>query len=208
MCETKFYICEHCGNLVGMIHDAGVPVMCCGRKMTKLEPGTVEASHEKHIPVITREDGLVKVTVGSVLHPMTEEHHIAWVYLQTDRGGQRKCLQPGDEPCVTFALTDETPLAVYAYCNLHGLWMEEIKEAPVCDLKPLDTETNENYIICKCNKVSYFDILDEVQKHSNVEELLAVFEAVKDTTHCSTGCGGCYEKVIAVISEAMAGGGK
>ena len=127
MCENKFYVCEHCGNMVGMIHDAGVPMMCCGQKMTKLEPGTVEASHEKHIPVVTREGDTVKVTVGSVNHPMAEEHHIAWVYLQTCRGGQRKCLKPGSDPVVTFALCDETPVAVYAYCNLHGLWKADVE---------------------------------------------------------------------------------
>ena len=126
MCETKFYICEHCGNIVGMIHSAGVPLMCCGQKMTKLEAGVVEASHEKHIPVVTVEGNTVRVNVGSVTHPMSEEHHIAWVYLQTNRGGQRKCLDVTGAPEVTFALADETPVAVYAYCNLHGLWMAEI----------------------------------------------------------------------------------
>ena len=84
--NNKFYICEHCGNLVGMIHDSGVPMMCCGQKMKKLEPGTVEASHEKHIPVITVDGNTVKVTIGSAEHPMTEEHRILWVYLQTDKG--------------------------------------------------------------------------------------------------------------------------
>ena len=127
MCENKFYVCEHCGNMVGMVHDAGVPMMCCGQKMTKLEPGVVEASHEKHIPVVTREGDTVKVTVGSVNHPMAEEHHIAWVYLQTCRGGQRKCLKVGSDPVVTFALCDETPVAVYAYCNLHGLWKADVE---------------------------------------------------------------------------------
>ncbi len=127
MCENKFYVCEHCGNIVGMVHDAGVPMMCCGQKMTKLEPGVVEASHEKHIPVVTREGDTVKVTVGSVNHPMAEEHHIAWVYLQTCRGGQRKCLKVGSDPIVTFALCDETPVAVYAYCNLHGLWKADVE---------------------------------------------------------------------------------
>ncbi|MBO5274419.1 MAG: desulfoferrodoxin [Clostridia bacterium] len=127
MCENRFYICEHCGNIVGMIHDAGVPMKCCGEKMKKLEPGTVEASTEKHIPVITREDQMIKVTVGAVAHPMTEEHSITWIYLQTCRGGQRKCLKPGSEPTVTFALCDETPIAVYAYCNLHGLWKADVE---------------------------------------------------------------------------------
>lgn len=127
MRDVKFYICEHCGNLVGMIHDAGVPLVCCGQKMTQLVPGTVEASAEKHIPVAAVEGNLVKVTVGSVEHPMTEEHLIQWVYLQTTSGGQRKILTPGTAPSVTFALTDgDKPVAVYAYCNLHGLWMAEI----------------------------------------------------------------------------------
>lgn len=124
--NNRFYICEHCGNLIGMINDAGVPMMCCGQKMTELIPGTVEASHEKHIPVVTVEGNTVKVEIGSVAHPMTEEHSILWVYLQTDRGGQRKNLEPGTAPAVTFALADEKPVAVYAYCNLHGLWKADI----------------------------------------------------------------------------------
>lgn len=127
MKETRFFVCEHCGNIVGMIHDAGVPMMCCGQKMTKMEPGTVEASVEKHLPVVAVEGNTVKVVVGSVAHPMQEEHSILWVYLQTDRGGQRKCLKVGAEPVVTFALAEEKPLAVYAYCNLHGLWKADIK---------------------------------------------------------------------------------
>ena len=126
MCENKFYICEHCGNIVGLIKNAGVPLMCCGKKMTKLEAGVVEASHEKHIPVVAVENGIVSVTVGSVSHPMAEEHHIAWVYLETTKGGQRKCLEVGAAPTASFALCDEEPVAVYAYCNLHGLWKAEI----------------------------------------------------------------------------------
>ena len=94
--------------------------------MTKLEPGTVEASHEKHIPVVDVDGNTVTVTIGSVEHPMTEEHHIVWVYLQTDRGGQRKCLEIGKAPVVKFALADEKPVAAYAYCNIHGLWKTEI----------------------------------------------------------------------------------
>ena len=207
MCDThSFYICEHCGNLIGMVHDAGVPMVCCGKKMTKLEPGTVEASHEKHIPVVSVDCNLVTVTVGSVAHPMVEEHSILWVYLKTDRGGQRKCLKVGAEPTVTFALADETPLAVYAYCNLHGLWKADIEiapEAPVCDLKPVDTKTAENYTVCKCNDVSYFDILDALHSHQGIDDLLAAYEQVKNTTHCSTGCGGCYDKVLEIISEYM-----
>ena len=126
MCDNKFYICEKCGNIVGMIHNGGVPMMCCGQKMAKLEAGVVEASHEKHIPVVTVEGNTVRVNVGSVTHPMSEEHHIAWIYLQTNRGGQRKCLDVTGAPEVVFALADETPVAVYAYCNLHGLWKADI----------------------------------------------------------------------------------
>ena len=101
--------------------------MCCGKKMTKLEAGVVEASHEKHIPVVSVEGNTVKVTIGSIEHPMAEEHSILWVYLQTDKGGQRKCLEVGKAPCVIFALSDEKPLAAYAYCNLHGLWKTDIE---------------------------------------------------------------------------------
>ena len=126
MCDNKFYICEHCGNIVGMIHNAGVPMMCCGQKMTKLEAGVVEASREKHIPVVSIDGNKVTVSVGSVTHPMTDEHNIAWVYLATDKGGAFKYLKANEEPTVTFTLADEKPQAAYAYCNLHGLWKADI----------------------------------------------------------------------------------
>lgn len=126
MNNSRFYICEHCGNLIGMINDSGVPMMCCGQKMTKIEAGTVEASREKHIPVVTVDGNNIHVKIGSVAHPMLEEHSILWVYLQTDKGGQRKCLTPGEDPKVTFAIAEEKPLSVYAYCNLHGLWKTDL----------------------------------------------------------------------------------
>ena len=128
MCEnTKFFICEKCGNLVGMIHSSGAPMVCCGQKMTPLVAGVVEASREKHIPVVTVDGATVTVSVGSVTHPMAEEHSILWIYLETDKGGQRKCLEVGKAPVATFALVEgETPIAAYAYCNLHGLWKAEI----------------------------------------------------------------------------------
>ena len=127
MSESKFYICEKCGNVIGKIHDSGVSVVCCGQKMTKLEAGVIEASREKHIPVVTVEGSTVKAVVGAVTHPMAEEHNIAWLYLETNKGGQRKNLAVGEPPEAVFALTeDEKPLAVYAYCNLHGLWKAEI----------------------------------------------------------------------------------
>lgn len=124
---AKFYVCSHCGNLVGVIHDAGVPMMCCGQKMDALVPNTVEASGEKHLPVVTLGEKTVQVDVGSTEHPMVPEHSIQWIYLETDKGGQRKTLNPGEAPRVTFALENEKPLRVYAYCNLHGLWMWENK---------------------------------------------------------------------------------
>ncbi len=121
--EQKFYICEHCGNIIAMVKNAGVPVMCCGQKMKEIIPGTTEAATEKHVPVYTVENGKVNVTVGSVAHPMTEEHYIQWVSLQTKKGNQRKELHPGEEPKVCFAICDDDEVvAVYAYCNLHSLW--------------------------------------------------------------------------------------
>lgn len=121
--EQKFYICEHCGNIIAMVRDAGVPVMCCGQKMKELVPGTTDAAMEKHVPVYQVNGNLVTVTVGSVEHPMLPEHSIQWVSLQTRQGSQRKLLQPGDKPAVTFAICDGDEVeAVYAYCDLHGLW--------------------------------------------------------------------------------------
>ena len=126
MSNTNFYICEKCGNLVGAIHESGVPMKCCGQNMTKIEAGTVEASREKHIPVAKVEGDKVIVEVGSVAHPMAEEHSIEWVYLQTDKGGQRKNLKPDQAPEVSFNLNGDKALAVYEYCNLHGLWKVEL----------------------------------------------------------------------------------
>ena len=126
MKNAKLYICPHCGNLVEMVEDAGVTPHCCGQKMNALVPNTVEASGEKHIPAVTVGDGFVEVNVGSVDHPMVDVHWIEWVQLNTDKGRYRKVLNPGESPKVSFPLQDEKPLAVYAYCNLHGLWMTEL----------------------------------------------------------------------------------
>ena len=121
--EQKFYVCSHCGNIIAKVKDVGVPVMCCGQKMTEIVPGTTEASHEKHIPVYQVEGNIVTVRVGAVDHPMAPEHFIEWVSLQTKQGNQRKLLSAGQEPVVRFALCEGDEVeAVYAYCNLHGLW--------------------------------------------------------------------------------------
>ncbi|MCI5536208.1 MAG: desulfoferrodoxin family protein [Lentihominibacter sp.] len=121
--EQKFYICEHCGNIIAKVKDAGVPVMCCGQKMTELVPGTVDAAVEKHVPEYTVDGNKVVVKVGAVEHPMTEDHLIEWVSLQTKQGNQRKALAAGAAPEVCFCICDGDEVeAVYAYCNLHGLW--------------------------------------------------------------------------------------
>lgn len=123
----KFYICNHCKNIIGKIQDKGVPVVCCGEKMAELVPNTTEAATEKHIPVASAEGNLITVQIGSTLHPMTEEHLIQWVYLETEEGGQRKRLKAGDKPEVVFALSpSDKAKAVYAYCNLHGLWKADL----------------------------------------------------------------------------------
>ncbi|MBR2987537.1 MAG: desulfoferrodoxin [Clostridia bacterium] len=121
----KFYRCEHCGNIIAFAENKGVPVMCCGKKMAELVPNTTEAATEKHLPVIAKnENGVVEIVVGSTLHPMLPEHFIGWVAIETKEGNQRKVLT--GEPKISFALTEGDELiAVYAYCNLHGLWKTE-----------------------------------------------------------------------------------
>ncbi len=121
--EQKFYICEHCGNIIAMVKNKGVPVMCCGQKMKEIVPNTTDAAQEKHVPVFKIEGNKVLVDVGSVAHPMIDAHYIEWVSIQTNFGNQRKALNPNDAPHVEFALLDGEKIeAVYAYCNLHGLW--------------------------------------------------------------------------------------
>ena len=121
--EMKFYRCSHCGQIIAIVKETGVPVVCCGEPMTEVIPGTTDASLEKHVPVFTVEGNKVQVSVGSAAHPMLPEHYIEWVAIQTEFGNQRKQLRPGDEPKVCFSLCDGDEVkAVYAYCNLHSLW--------------------------------------------------------------------------------------
>lgn len=127
MCGISFFICKHCGNLVGMIHNSGAPLTCCGEHMTELVPGSVDASQEKHVPVVEVNGDTVTVKVGAVAHPMTEEHYIQWVYLHSEKGGQRRCLAPGEEPKAVFKLVEgDKPVTVFEYCNLHGLWKTDL----------------------------------------------------------------------------------
>ncbi|MGL5348346.1 MAG: desulfoferrodoxin family protein [Peptostreptococcaceae bacterium] len=127
MNSKRFYICETCKNLVGMIENNGPKIFCCGKPMNELVANTTEASTEKHIPSVTINGNDVHVEVGSILHPMEKEHYIGWVYLQTDKGAQRKSLNIGENPIVDFKICeDEKVVEVYAYCNLHGLWKVEL----------------------------------------------------------------------------------
>jgi len=120
---VKFFICKHCGNLVGLINNGGGTLVCCGDDMTELIPNTVDAAKEKHVPVIEQNGNTVVVKIGSVPHPMEEKHYIQWVYIQTENGVQRHAFKPGDKPEATFALVDgDKVIAAYEYCNLHGLW--------------------------------------------------------------------------------------
>ena len=123
--ETKFYKCLHCGNIIEKVVDSGVSVVCCGEQMQELIPNTVEASGEKHIPVVERiDDCRIEVKVGSVAHPMLPEHHIAFIYVETERGGIRVNLK--DKPEAIICTCNDKPIAVYEYCNLHGLWKTEL----------------------------------------------------------------------------------
>lgn len=121
----KFYKCNHCQNLIEMVDDHKVNPVCCGEKMMELVPGKVDASLEKHVPVVEVKDGVVEVMVGSVAHPMTEEHLIEWIVVETEKGVYRKNLKAGEAPMARFMLLDDEKVVnVYAYCNLHGLWQK------------------------------------------------------------------------------------
>ena len=123
----KFLKCEGCGKIVELLIPSACPTKCCGEAMAELTPNTTDGAHEKHVPVVTQEDGLVHVAVGSVEHPMLEQHWITLIAIETDKGVQRRELKPGDAPMADFALCEgETLMAVYEYCNLHGLWKAEV----------------------------------------------------------------------------------
>ncbi len=133
MAEQKFYVCEHCGNMVGMIKSSGISMICCGDKMKQLKANTSDGAVEKHLPVISstpQSDGdtLVTIDIGSVPHPMQPEHYIEWIYLETQKGGQRKVLAAGEAPKAEFLLKDDILVVAYAYCNLHGLWKTEVNQ--------------------------------------------------------------------------------
>lgn len=120
---VKLFKCAHCGNIIEMVEDKGVKVVCCGEPMQLLDPNTTDAATEKHVPVVESDGNKVVVKVGSVEHPMLEEHHISFIILETDKGVQKKYLDPAGKPEAEFVLADgEKAVAAYEYCNLHGFW--------------------------------------------------------------------------------------
>lgn len=123
---TKFYRCKHCGNLIGKVVDNGPALICCGEPMEELVPNTVEASFEKHLPAVSFDDCVIEVNVGETDHPMEEAHHIGFIYVETKNGGQRKNLKVNEPPHARFCAVDDEVIAVYAYCNIHGLWKTEL----------------------------------------------------------------------------------
>ncbi|MDD3485742.1 MAG: desulfoferrodoxin family protein [Atopobiaceae bacterium] len=127
MSDIKFWRCNHCGNLLYTLHDGGVNPLCCGEKMQLLEANSTDAATEKHVPVVERiADGhALKVSVGSVAHPMTEEHHIEWIAVVSDGRVDFATLAAVDEHSAIFAGETHKSGTVYAYCNLHGLWKAE-----------------------------------------------------------------------------------
>ena len=126
MKRATFYQCPICGNIVIKVVEGGGTLTCCGQPMQIIEPNTTDASQEKHVPAITIEGDTLKAAVGSVEHPMVEDHYIQWIYLVTEEGVLARCLNPGETPAATFVLDGQKPLAVFEYCNKHGLWMAEV----------------------------------------------------------------------------------
>ncbi|MDR1495375.1 MAG: desulfoferrodoxin [Clostridiales Family XIII bacterium] len=122
----KFYRCNHCGNIFDVIQDAKVVPICCGEPMELLVANTTDAAREKHVPVVERDGDKVTVKVGSVPHPMIEEHYIQWIVIAQGNVTQRAALAPAEVPEATFTVDDvNAPLRAYEYCNLHGLWTAE-----------------------------------------------------------------------------------
>ena len=124
--EMKFYQCAHCGQIVAIVKETGVPVICCGEPMKEIVAGTTDAAVEKHVPVFEVEGDVVKVKVGAAEHPMVDVHYIEWIALKTKQGNQRKALKPGEAPKACFRMYEGDEVeAVYAYGNLHSLWKAE-----------------------------------------------------------------------------------
>jgi len=121
--KLQVYKCEVCGNMVEVVHEEGVgELVCCDQPMTLLEENTTDAATEKHVPVIEKTQSGCSVTVGSVKHPMAEQHHIEWIELLVDGKALCQFLKPGDEPVAVFDGIKADSVSAREYCNIHGLW--------------------------------------------------------------------------------------
>lgn len=127
MKSLRFFKCEHCGNVVVKLVEKGVPVFCCGQKMEEIFANTVDAAVEKHLPVVSLNGGVLDVKVGEVSHPMEEAHYINFIAVETDKGSSIVSLRPGQAPEAKVFVGENKVIAVYEYCNLHGLWKKEIQ---------------------------------------------------------------------------------
>lgn len=127
MVELKLFKCKKCGSVVVKLNKRGCPPSCCGEPMQEMHPNETDGAKEKHVPAVEVAGDVIKVQVGSVAHPMLEEHYIGFIALRTDKGVQFKFLNPGDEPVAEFKIADgEEAIAAYEYCNLHGFWKANI----------------------------------------------------------------------------------
>ena len=122
--KLQVYRCNRCGNVVEVVHAAAGTLVCCGQEMELQRENTTDAAGEKHVPVVEKADGGVKVKVGSVAHPMQAEHFIEWVQVVVDGQAYRQFLQPGEAPEAFFPV-DAEGLVAREYCNLHGLWKSD-----------------------------------------------------------------------------------
>ncbi len=121
--QKQIYKCNICGNIVEVLYAGGGQLVCCGQPMELLTEKTEDVGMEKHVPVIERTDKGIKVKVGSVPHPMEENHYIQWIELIVDGISLRKFLKPGDLPEAEFKINiKEGSIFAREYCNIHGLW--------------------------------------------------------------------------------------
>jgi len=119
--RLQVYKCEVCGNIVEVLHKGAGELVCCGQAMKLYTENTVDAAKEKHVPVIEKIDGGVKVKVGDVAHPMEEKHYIEWIEVVADEKAYRRFLKPGEAPEAVF-MVDYSTITAREFCNLHGLW--------------------------------------------------------------------------------------
>jgi superoxide reductase len=123
--RNQIYKCTECGSIIEILHGGAGDLKCCGKPMISIKENTVDASVEKHVPVIEKIAGGFKVTVGSVIHPMVDNHYIEWIELLANGRSYKKFFKPGDEPIATF-LVEASEVTAREYCNLHGLWTAKV----------------------------------------------------------------------------------